>query len=118
MTSYPAVEHERRRPAGWLREHRLRIALAVGLVESLLVVASEVRWFWILGLAVLAVAFHLVLGRTARFDFVRHVSWTAAFSQLIAVLVPLLWGLVKLVAIVVLVLLGLALVVIFLLDRR
>ena len=118
MTTYPAVEHPRRGPSGWLREHRLRIALAIGLLESVLVVASQIGWFWILGLAVLAVAFHVVLGRTAPFEFVRQLSWTATFSQLVAVLIPLLWGLVKFVAIIVLVLVALALVVVFLLDRR
>ena len=118
MTTSPAIElHESNRGA-WLRERRLRIALFVGLLESVLVLASDSGWYWVLALAAAAVAFHFLLGRRARYHLVREISWIAASSQLIAVLVPVLWVLVKAVAIVVLVVMAIVLLVMLLADRR
>jgi hypothetical protein len=118
VTAYSAVEGGESRASRWLRTVRLRLALLVGLLESLLVVLNGLGWFWVLGIAAVAVAFHLFVGRQSRFQIVRELSWTVAVSQLIAVVVPVLWQLVKLVAIVVLVLMALVLLAMLLLDRR
>jgi hypothetical protein len=117
-TALPVAEPGESRAGRWLRERRLRIALLVGLVESLLVVLNGLGWFWVVAFAAVAVGFHLFAGRRMRFHTVREVSWTAAVSQLIAVLVPVLWELVKFVAVVVLVVMALILLGMFLLDRR
>lgn len=118
MTTYPVVEQQESRIGRWLRPRRLRIALFVGLVETLLVLLNGLGWFWVLGAAGVAVAFHFFVGRRARFQSVREISWIVAVSQLIAVVVPLLWELVKFLAITVLVVLALLLLVILLADRR
>ncbi|HYY77460.1 MAG TPA: hypothetical protein VE644_14200 [Gaiellaceae bacterium] len=118
MATYPVVEHRESRMGRWVRPRRLRIALFVGLVETLLVLLNGLGWFWVLGAAVLGVGFHFFVGRRAQFHSVREISWIVAVSQLIAVVVPLLWELVKFLAITVLVVLALVLLVMLLVDRR
>lgn len=118
MTTYPVIEHDQSRVGRWVRERRFRLALFIGLVETVLVLANGLGWFWIFGAAILAVGFHLSLGRQSRFHAVREISWTLAASQLIAFLIPLLWELVKFLAITVLVVLALVLLAMLLLDRR
>ncbi len=117
MTSYPVVEHRESTTARWLRERRVRLAFLVALVESLLVIAGGLGWFWVLGAAVLAVAAYFAVARRSGWGAAREIFWIAATSQLIAALVPLLWELVKFLAVVVLAVLALVLVALLLLDR-
>ena len=119
MTTYPPVlEHGESRTTRWLRQRRLRVALLIGFVETLLVLFNDLGWFWVLAAAVVAVALHFFVGRRLPYETLRQVTWTAAVSQIIAVLVPVLWELVQFLAIAVLVLLGVALLALLLLDRR
>ena len=118
MTASPALELRESRSGLWLRARRLRLALLVGLVESVLVLVGDSGWYWVLAAAAVAVAFYLFVGRSLRFHATRELSWIAAASQLIAVLVPLLWVLVKAVAIVALVVMAVVLLVMLLADRR
>jgi hypothetical protein len=118
VTASPALELRESRSGLWLRARRLRLALLVGLVESVLVLLGDSGWFWVLAAAAAAVAFYLFVGRSLRFHAGRELSWIAAASQLIAVLVPVLWVLVKTVAIVVLVVMVIFLLVLLLADRR
>jgi hypothetical protein len=112
----PVVEHRQSVSTRWLRERRLRIALLIAFIESLLVVTSSLGWFWVVGAAVLGVALYL-LGRRTSSGTVREITWIIAASQLISVIVPLLWEVVKFLAILVLVLLALFFLAILLLDR-
>jgi hypothetical protein len=116
VTVEQVVEHRQSAAARWLRERRLRIALLIAFVESLLVVSSSLGWFWVVGAAALAVGLYL-LGRRTGSGTVREVTWILAASQLISVIVPLLWEVVKFLAILVLVLLALFFLAILLLDR-
>lgn len=118
MTASPALELRESRSGLWLRARRLRLALLVGLVESVLVLVGDSGWYWVLAAAAVAVALYLFVGRSMRFHAARELSWIAAASQLIAVLVPLLWVLVKAVAIAVLVVMVVVLLVMLLADRR
>ena len=118
MASYPVVEHGSSRSSRWLRERRLRIALAIGFVESILVLSSAIGWFWVFGVAVVAFAVYLYVRRNVKNETARQIAWTAAFSQVMPLFVPLLWGLVKLAAIAILVVAGIAVVGFLLLDRR
>ncbi len=93
MTVEPVLEHRQSAGSRWLRERRLRIALLIAFIESLLVIFSSLGWFWVVGAAVVAA------------------------SQLISLIVPLLWEVVKFLAILVLVLLALFFLAILLLDR-
>jgi hypothetical protein len=112
----PVVEHRQSASARWLRERRFRIALLIAFIESLAVVTSSLGWFWVVGAAALAVALYL-LGRRTDSGIVREVTWILAASQLISVIVPLLWEAVKFLAILVLVLFALFFLAILLLDR-
>ena len=117
MSSYPVVEHGSSRTSRWLRERRLRAALFVGLLESLLVVLGGLGWFWVVFAALVAGAFYLFVGRRSRSATVREIAWTAAASQLIALVVPVLWELVKVVAVIVLVIMAIVLLALLVRDR-
>jgi hypothetical protein len=118
VTDYPVLEHGESRTSRWLRERRLKIALAIGVVESILVLTSQIRWFWVLGLfLVLAAVYVYVRGRFEN-ETVRQLTWTAVFSQVLPFVIPLLWGLFKFVAIVVLVIVALVVAAFLLIDRR
>ena len=116
MSVDPVVEHRESAPSRWLRERRLRIALLIAFIESLLVLFSEHGWWYVLGAALLAVALYF-LGRRTGSPLVHELTWILAMSQVISVLVPVLWVVVRTLAIIVLVLLGLFFLAILLLDR-
>ncbi len=90
MATYPVLEHRESRPNRWLRENRLRIAFGIAIVETVLIVANVLQWRWALLLAGLVFAFHFFVGRKIRYESLRQVSWTAAISQTLPVLVPIL----------------------------
>jgi hypothetical protein len=116
VTVEPVVEHRQSASGRWLRDRRFRIALLIAFVESLLVVTSSLGWFWVVGAAVIACGLYF-LGRRTRFTTVHEVTWILAVSQVISLIVPVLWEVVKFLAILVLVLLALFLLAILLLDR-
>lgn len=118
MTTTPAIEAHESSRGTWLRARRTRLALVIGLVESLVILVSDSGWFVVLALAAAAVALYFFVGRSSRHHSVRELTWIAAASQLIAMLVPLLWVLVKAVAIAVLVVMALILLVTLLVDRN
>ena len=112
------AERAEGRTARWLHAKRLRIALLIAFVESLLVLLSDHGWYYVIGAAVIAVALHVIVRRRVASPVLREATWTLAVSQLLAFLVPLLWGLVKVVAIAILVVLALFLLAALLLERR
>ncbi|MGH3011662.1 MAG: hypothetical protein ACRDMY_07465 [Gaiellaceae bacterium] len=118
MTTSPVIETRESSQGQWLRERRLRIALLIGLVESLLVVWGGLGWFWVLAFAAAAAALYIFVARGVRFHALREISWILAASQLIAVLVPVLWEVAKALAIVILVVMAALLLVMLLMDRR
>jgi len=118
MATSPVIEAGESGRGFWLRERRLRLALLIGLVESLLVVLGGLGWFWVLALAAAAVTLYVFVARGARFHSLREIAWILAASQLIAVIVPVLWAVTKVFAIVILVLMAAGLLVMLLMDRR
>ncbi len=116
MTVEPLIEHRHSASARWLHERRFRIALLIAFIESLLVVTSSLGWFWVVAAAILAGVLYLV-GRRTGSSTVHEVTWVLAVSQLISLIVPVLWEVVKFLAIVVLVLLALFFLAILLFDR-
>ena len=116
MAVQPVVEHRQSASARWLRERRFRIALLIAFIESLAVVTSSLGWFWVVGAAAISVGLYL-LGRRTDSGTVREATWILAGSQLISVIVPLLWEAVKFLAILVLVLFALFFLAVLLLDR-
>jgi len=85
----------------WLRARRLRLALWVAVVEGLLVALTPDLTKWtVLIIGTILLAFYIVAGRDMRWDVARQLSWIAAASQALAILVVILAFVLKLVAIV------------------
>ena len=99
--SQPMIEGGSTRMGRWLRERRLRLALWVAVVEGLLVALTHdlTRWT-VLVIAVIVLAFYIVAGRTMRWDVARQLSWIAAASQSLAILVIIVAFILGLLAIV------------------
>jgi hypothetical protein len=117
MDETRTIEHGESSSARWLRERRLRLALLIAFVESLLVLFSEHGWWYVVGAAFLAVLAYWFVGRR-RSGVIYEITWVAAVSQLLAVLVPVLWVLVKTLALIVLIALAVFLLAALLLDRK
>lgn len=118
VTTSPAIDAGEGGGGLWFRERRLRLALLIGLVESLLVVWGGLGWFWVLALAAAAVALYAFVARGVRYQSLREIAWILAASQLIAVIVPVLWEVAKFLAIVILVVMAAILLALLLMDRR
>jgi hypothetical protein len=103
--SQPMIEAGSTRIGRWLRERRLRLALWVAVAEGLLVALTPDLTKWtVLVLGVILLAFYMVAGRNIRWDVARQLSWIAAASQALAILVVILafvLGLLAIVAIIV-----------------
>ena len=95
------IEAGTTRSGRWLRERRLRLALWTAVIEGILVAVSHdlTRWT-VLVIAVIVLAFYVLAGRTMKWDVGRQLSWIAAASQALAILVVLLAFVVGLLAIV------------------
>jgi hypothetical protein len=118
VTTSPVIEAGDGGRGLWIRERRLRLALLIGLVETVFVLWGGLGWFWVLALAAAAVALYVFVARGVRFHSFREVAWIFAASQLIAVIVPVLWAVAKFFAVVILVLMAALLLVMLLMDRR
>lgn len=112
------IEHGRSRLGRTLRENRLRIALLVALVEGVLVLFGEVRWWLVLVVALVAVWLYVASGRSARRESLRQASWIFAVSQVAVVLVPALALVLTAFAVVALLLLAVVALVVLLGDRK
>ena len=118
MASHVLVEHGESRLARRLRHNRLKVALAIAAVEGILVLAGAIAWWIVVLLALAALAAYVGWGREHESADVRVVTWTAAVSQLLVVLVPVVAGaLVVLAAVAVVVVAAIALAALVL-DRR
>lgn len=115
----PAIEAGSTRGGRWLRERRIRIALWVAVIEGLIAAFSHDIGRWtILIMAVIVLAFYIVAGRQFRWDVARELSWIAAASQVLAILVVIFAFILKLVAIVIIVGFALVALVYLFSDRR
>jgi hypothetical protein len=117
MEEQRVIEHGESSSARWLRERRLRLALLIAFVESLLVLFSAHGWRYVIIAVIVALAAYWFVGRR-RPGVIYEATWIAAVSQLLAVLVPVLWVLVKVLALVVLIGLAVFLLAALLLDRK
>ena len=118
MTGYPVLEHGTTRKTKWFQANRFRIALGVAVVETILIVANVLSWFLAIGIATLVFALYLVVRRKVQNPAVRQVAWTAALSQTVPVLMPLLLVLATTIAIVTIAVFALLIAVLLFLDRR
>ena len=99
--SQPMIEAGSTRTGRWLRERRIRLALWVAVIEGLLVaITADLTKWTVLVIGAILLAFYIVAGRNMRWDVGRQLSWIAAASQALAILVVILAFVLKLVAIV------------------
>ena len=111
-TTHPIVESGSTRGGRWLKERRIRITLWVAVIEGLIAAFSHDIGRWtILVMAVIVLAFYIAAGRHFKWDVARQLSWIAAASQVLAILVVIFAFILKLVAIVAIV--GLALLALY-----
>ena len=103
--SQPMIEAGTTRTGRWLRERRIRLTLWVAVIEGLLVaVTADLTKWTVLVIAAILLAFYVVAGRHLRWDVGRQLSWIAAASQALAILVVVLafvLGFVAIVAVVI-----------------
>jgi uncharacterized membrane protein len=118
MAGQLALDHGEGRFARRLRATRYKVALAIAALEGILVLAGAIPWWLVVALAIATVAGYVGWGRDHRNADVRVVTWTAAVSQLIVVLVPVLAAALFAIAVLAIVLLAGLLLAALLLDRR
>ena len=103
--SQPMIEAGTTRTGRWLRERRIRLTLWVAVIEGLLVaITADLTKWTVLVIAAILLAFYIVAGRHLRWDVGRQLSWIAAASQALAILVVVLafvLGFVAIVAVVI-----------------
>jgi len=103
--SQPMIEAGTTRTGRWLRERRIRLTLWVAVIEGLLVaITADLTKWTVLVIAAILLAFYVVAGRHMRWDVGRQLSWIAAASQALAILVVVLafvLGFVAILAVVV-----------------
>jgi hypothetical protein len=112
------VTGEHRAERGWLRENRLRIAILIGIIETIAIVFSDATWFWALALAVIAFMLYFFVGRERPSGPIRDLTWIAAASQVLPVLIPVIVSLVSVLALVVVGVVAALIAGMLYLDRR
>jgi hypothetical protein len=117
MEEQRVVEHRQSSSALWLRERRVRLALLIAFVESLLVLTSDHGWRYVAIAALITTLAYWFGGRRMP-GVVYEITWVAAFSQILALLVPFFWGLLWWLGTLALVVLGLLMLAALLLDRK
>jgi hypothetical protein len=109
---------ETRGLGAFLAARRIRLSLAIAVVEGLLVVANVLPEWAVLVVAIAAVAYWVMLGRNADALFVRQGSWIFAASQAFVLLVPLAFIFFKTVAYVALAILVVVALVFLFTERE
>lgn len=90
MSTGTAIEHESSHGGRWLREHRVRTALWIAVLEVFLAaLTSSVSKYTIIALGLITIPIYLIWGKDQR-GTIRQVSWIAAASQALAVVAVLL----------------------------
>jgi hypothetical protein len=90
MSTGTALERDSSASGGWLRQHRVRTALWIAVIEVILAaVTSSISKYTIIALGLITIPIYLIWGKDQR-DTIRHVSWIAAASQALAIVAVLL----------------------------
>ncbi len=112
------LEHGQSRPARWLRDNRVRIALWIAVVEGVLVAFDVIDAWVAIVLGAILIAFWLTVGRNLRSGLARNSSWIAATSQAFVALVPFLVFIVGTLALIAVGILAVVALVVLFGDRR
>jgi hypothetical protein len=114
----PVLDHGTSRTGRWLRENRIRLALAIAISEGVLVAFEVINGWAALIVALLLLFFYFTYGRRLRWDWAHEASWIAATSQAFVALVPVLVIIIGTLALIgVAIIAAVALVLLFS-DRR
>jgi hypothetical protein len=90
MSTGTVIEHESSQGGRWLREHRVRTALWIAVLEVVLAaVTASVSKYTIIALGLITIPIFLIWGKDQR-GTIRQVSWIAAASQALAIVGVLL----------------------------
>jgi len=117
--SQPIIEAGGTRIGRWLRGRRVRLALWVAVIEGLLVALTPDLTKWtVLVIGAILLAFYMVAGRNMSWDVGRQLSWIAAASQALAILVVIFAFVFKLVAILAVVIFALVALAYLFSDAR
>lgn len=118
MAHMEVIEYGSTPRSRWLHARRFKIALGIALAEGVLVIVDVIP-AWIAVLAGIAVVgYWFFVGRNHKSQVARDAGWTAAMSQVIVALVPLLAFVLTTLAILVLVLIAVVALVALIADRR
>jgi hypothetical protein len=112
------VEHGSTRSGRWLRRNRTRLALWIAVAEGLLVLFDVIPGWTAFVVAVALIAFYAVVGRRLSSEALRQASWTAAVSQLLIALLPVLVAVLTFAAVVVVGILVVVALAFLFIDRR
>jgi len=89
------------RASRWLREHRLRLALWIAVLEGIVVaVRGDISRWTVVIIAALVLLLYMSLRDRVRWDAGRQVLWIVAASQVLALLVVILAFVVGMIALV------------------
>ena len=113
MSTGTALEHDGS-SGGWLRQHRVRTALWIAVLEVILAaLTATVSKVLIIALGLIAIPIYLIWGKDQR-GMIRQISWIAAASQALAIVAVLLAHFIGLFVLVLAVIFaGIALFLIF-----
>jgi hypothetical protein len=117
MAATHTLEHGSSRAGRWLRQHRLRITLWIAAFEGLLYLFGVLHWWAAVALAIIAVGFWWYVARSHASYTLRQAGWIFAATQLLVICVPLALGILKTVAVAVIVLLAIAALVLLFTER-
>ena len=118
MSEYPTIEHGQGRVGPLLRRRRPHLVPWIVVVEGVLVLFDVIPWWAVILAATIALIAYVTIGRGHTSSAVREVSWVAAVSQLVVVLIPVLAVVLTALAVIALVLVAVGVLVMLLLDRR
>jgi hypothetical protein len=104
-------------PGGFLAERKMRLSLGIAVAEGILVIAEVIPKWAVYVVAIAAVGYWVIWGRNYKSPMVRQASWIFAASQVLVLLVPILFAFVKTLAYVVLAILA-VLALVFLFTER
>jgi len=100
----PSLTH----PGGYLRQHRVRLAIWIAVAEGILVLTGILPNVAVYVLAIVALLFYVAVARNYQSTTAREAAWIFAASQVLTVLVPIVWHVTKLVAEVAVIVLAVA----------
>jgi len=84
------IEHGAGGAGLWLQKRRIQVALWIAVIEGLLVAIHVINRWVVIAIAIAAVTVYFFAGRESKSLTIRQVSWVAATSQAVVLLVPLL----------------------------